>query len=118
MAATAEEVQQLIAEAKLLEPTSGRCIVVRDRFKYSGLIAIPDRYKQMPTTGHVVAVGNSEQEHLVGKRIVWGRFSGVPVQFDKRPAYDILTYEEILAFLNDTSVELTMEDMSALSRSE
>lgn len=111
-------IQAMIEEAKFLEPTSGRCVVMRDAFQYSGRIAIPEKYKQLPTTGRVVGVGDEDRSHLLGRRIVWGRFSGVMINFDKRPVYDILTYEEIIGFVNDEGVKMNMEDLSGLNRTD
>ena len=110
-----EEVLEQVRQADIIECRPGRCVAVRDGFKYAGAIIIPEKFKQLPTTGRIVGVGNEEQQDWIGRRIIWGRYSGVEVQFDKFPAYTVLTYEEILAFLKDDSVTLTQEDLSAMT---
>ncbi len=100
----------------IIDPMPGRCVVVRDgSVEKSGGIWIPDKAKQMPTTGTVVAVGDDDRHGLVGRRIVWGRYSGLVVQITGFPIYDILTYEEILGFLN-TDNKMDMDNLAALNR--
>ncbi len=108
--------ETLQTEPCILEPFSGRCIIVRDGFKYSGKIYIPDKSRQLPTTGKVVAVGDADHKHLLGRRVAWGRYSGVPFQFAGHHVYDVMTYEEIMAYVNDPEAKLDMDDMSSLTR--
>jgi co-chaperonin GroES (HSP10) len=114
----AGSVAEQLNRGAFLVPTPGRCIVERDGFKYSGLLVIPEKHKQMPTTGRVIAVGDSDHMNLMGKRVVWGRFSGMPIQFSGFPAYDALTYDEIIAYVEDEDVKLSLEDFSGLNRTE
>lgn len=99
-----------------LTPTAGRCIIVRDGFTYSGLIHIPDKHKQFPTTGRVVAVADDDHKFLLGKRVAWGRYSGLVLQFAGKPTFDVMTYEEIIAYINDDNVKLDIESLAGLNR--
>lgn len=90
-----------------LTPVGARLVVKRDGFKYSGRLVIPDKAKQMPTTGVVVATGEGLESYL-GKRILWNFLSGSPVTFRNRPAYQILNIEEVQAIV-DTTEDLEPE---------
>ena len=113
-----ERLECLQTEPCILEPTQGRCVIVRDGFKYSGKIAIPEKYKRLPTTGKVVAVGDEDHRYLLGRRVAWGRYSGIPFQFGESHVYDVMTYDEIMAFVNDKEAQLSMDDLSSLTREE
>lgn len=103
-------------EACFLVPHGFRVVVEEDRFKYVGLIEIPDTAKRRPTTGVIVAIPPEHTEelgHLDGKRIVYAQFSGTLIQFKNRPAYRILGVEEILGFITKTEEELVLEETHA-----
>jgi len=127
-----------------LKPMPGRVIVQRDEPKgKTGLIYIPEKYKQLPTTGRVLAVGDFGQadvrceptvlidddgaesvsfpKHmdmswLIGKRVVWGRFSGIPLFFEGDQKFDVLTYEEIVAVVEDDNAVLDLESLAGLNK--
>ncbi len=113
-----DRLDALQGEPCILDPFPGRCVIVRDGFKYSGKIIIPDKHRQLPTTGVVVAVGDKERENLLGRRVAWGRYSGVPFQFSGHHCYDVMTYEEVMAFVLDPEAKLNLDDMSGLNRTE
>jgi co-chaperonin GroES (HSP10) len=105
--------------ASFLEPFPGRCIVKRDESTTkAGLIYIPEKHRQVPTTGVVLAVGDEDRAGLIGRRIAWGRYSGVPLYFTGDRKFDVLTYDEIIAFVNDPNITIDHEDISSLTRSE
>ena len=114
-----KETQTQAASKCFLAPFPGRCVVEREGFKYKGVLAIPDVAKQLPSIGKVVAVGDpmdSERAYLLGKRVVWSRMSGIPIHVANKPAYDIFSYEELLAIVTtNEDLEMEMEDFS-LSR--
>ena len=86
-----------------LKPTAGRVIVVQDLPKApSKLIIAPQKALARPTTGRVIACGDGAEGWL-GKRVLYGMLSGMPLQFKNRPAWIALTQEEIVA-------EITLED--------
>lgn len=97
-----------------ISPFKGRCVVERVRAAdRAGNIWIPDKAKVMPTIGKVVAVGDEEQDYLVGKRVIFGRMSGVPISVANKPLYSIFAYEELLAILNtEDDIEFEQEDTS------
>lgn len=93
-----------------LMPFSNRCVVRRDRFKSKSKVAITDGSKKIPTIGTVIAVGDSSFEHLIGKRVLFGRMSGVPVYIAGHPQYDIFDYGELLAIVSgDDKLEFQLE---------
>lgn len=100
-----------------LKPLPGRILIKRDEAKsHSSVIYIPEKHRQLPTTGRIVAVGDEERQDWVGKRVVWGRFSGVPLFFSGGLKFDVLTPEEILAFVQDDTAEIDLESLAALNR--
>lgn len=106
-----------------MKPTPGKLIVKIDDFRYSGRIVIPDKAKRMPTTGVVVAVSDADLNaeevggglggYWLGRRIIFGRWSGTQLAFKGHPAFNCLTYEEILAELA-TDEELELDDTSLM----
>lgn len=88
----------MIDKECFLEPVGSRLVVKRDQFKYSGLIAIPDKAKEPPTTGTVVKAGPGLEDY-VGKRVLWNFLSGSPVTFRNKPSYTVLNIEEVLAII-------------------
>jgi co-chaperonin GroES (HSP10) len=106
---------------------SGRCIVKRDGADVKiGIIYIPEKHRTIPTTGTILAVGDIgptdegrlDYSDLVGKRVAWGRYSGVPLHFKGGHQYDVLTYEEILAVITDHDIEMDIESLASLTRDE
>lgn len=85
-----------------LAPYPGRCIVVREQYKTKATIIITDQTKRIPTIGKVVAVGDEARHDLLGKRVLFGRYSGVPVHISGHPQYDIFDYSELLAEVTTT----------------
>ncbi len=98
-------------------PLGNRVIVETDEPKKSygsTKIIIPEKAQRRPSTGVIVAVGNVDDTVFCpfcreacetegcdllhqGDRIVFGQFSGTLVQIAGKPAYTILTVDEILA---------------------
>jgi len=104
-----------------LIPCGARVVVQEDPFKESSrLIVTPDNVKRRPTTGTIIAVGPDvpflEEGNRtileVGDRILFGMYSGTLVQFKQRPAYRVLTVEEVLCKI-DATVEEASLDFSA-----
>lgn len=95
-----------------LQPNGARLVVERDGFSYKGNLIIPDKAKQMPTTGIVMRAGEG-LEYLVGKRVLWNFLSGSPITFRNKPCYHILNIEEILAIV-ETNEELETEPQSSM----
>jgi len=89
----------------------GRLIVVQDNFVYSGRLVIPDTAKRRPTTGHVVRVSDIDVlGDLIGKRIVFGMWSGTALDFKNRPSYRVLESREVLGIVELEDVELDKAD--------
>ena len=93
-----------------LSPRPGRVLVQEDKFKYEGLIAIPDKAKRRPTTGIVVAVGKGVEDIPVGQHVLYAQFSGTGIKIKNLPEYRVVTPEEILLFLDK---DLEIEEVSA-----
>ena len=100
-----------------LKPRPGKCIVEREGFKYEGRLVIPEKAKQLPTIGRIIAVGDPDHEFMLGQRIIWARYSGVPISITGKPKYDVFAYEEILCEVcTDDEVHLELEDTSLMTR--
>lgn len=80
-----------------LEPLPGTLIVIEDRFKYEGLIAIPHQAQRRSTTGKVVATGEGVTKVQTGDHVVWPQLSGTLIKFRGHPDYHIFSEDEILA---------------------
>jgi co-chaperonin GroES (HSP10) len=93
-----------------LSPRPGRVLVQEDKFKYEGLIAIPDKAKRRPTTGVVVAVGKGVDDIPVGQHVLYAQFSGTGIKIKNLPEYRVVTPDEILLFLDK---DLEIEEVSA-----
>jgi co-chaperonin GroES (HSP10) len=93
-----------------LSPRPGRVLVQEDKFKYEGLIAIPDKAKRRPTTGIVVAVGKGVEDIPIGQHVLYAQFSGTGIKIKNLPEYRVVTPEEILLFLDK---DLEIEEVSA-----
>lgn len=93
-----------------LKPFPGRIIVEEDKFKYEGVIEIPDKAKRRPTTGVVVSIGENVPYPQVGQHILYAQFSGTGIQLRGHPAYRILSPEECLTELVG---EVEIEEVSA-----
>lgn len=91
-----------------MRPTPGRIIVIEDEFRYEGRIVVPDAIKRRPTTGKIVAVGVdiSNPDLVIGSKVVYGLYSGTVINFRNQPAYRILGQDEVLAVIDDVSIEL------------
>lgn len=92
------------AESKIkcnLLPRGNRVIVKKDEHKYTGKLVIPDKYKTSPSTGHIIAVGPEIEINApdlkIGKRVLYGQFSGIMVQMKGHPQYIVLSPDEIVA---------------------
>lgn len=98
-----------------LVPHGYRVIALEDEFKYQGRLVIPDTAKQRPTTGVIIAISpehKKELAYLEGKHVVYARFSGTLLTFKDKPAYRVLSPEEIQAFI-ESEEGLVLEDTSA-----
>lgn len=93
-----------------LLPRPGKILVQEDAFKYEGLIAIPDKAKRRPTTGVIVAIGHGITDLTVGQHILYAQFSGTGIQLKNKPAYRVVTPEEVLLILEG---EVEIEEVSA-----
>lgn len=82
-----------------LDPMPSRLIIKEDLFIYKGRVIIPDAAQRRPTTGTVIAVGAEITKVAVGDKILYGNFSGTGINFANRPAFRILTEDEILAIV-------------------
>lgn len=89
----------------IIRPTAGRVLVKRDGFAYSGKLVIPERAKQRPTTGIVVAAGDGCEDWL-GKRVIFPLMSGTDYKFKGFPQWTMLQIEEIHGELLKTDQEL------------
>lgn len=94
--------------AFFMRPNMGRIIVKEDEFSYQGRIVIPDTTKRRPTTGIIVAIaeGLMNGDFKVGGKVVYGLYSGTVINFKGQPAFRILGQEEVLAFIDDTNLQL------------
>jgi co-chaperonin GroES (HSP10) len=85
----------------------GRIVIEQDSFHYSGRLAIPDTAKRRPTTGHVVRVSDTVNlGDLLGKRVIFGMYSGTLVTFKNMPAYRILECREVQGIVEIEDIEL------------
>jgi co-chaperonin GroES (HSP10) len=101
----AEEEKKCFLTPVLID--GGRIVIKQDNFHYSGRIAIPDTAKRRPTTGHVVRVDDVEKfGDLLGKRVVFGMYSGTLIVFKDKTPYRVLDTREILAVVEIEDVEL------------
>lgn len=89
-------------EGFFLTATAGRLIILEDAFKeQSKLIVTPELAKRRPTTGRIVDVGPACPETFeIGKRVLFTQFSGTGVNFKGKPAYRVLSADEVVAFIN------------------
>lgn len=65
--------------------------------RYKSII-IPEKYRQIPQEGVVVAVGPLVTTLSTGDRVLYGRYAGLPVTLDDR-AYVLLWERDVLAVL-------------------
>lgn len=93
-----------------LRPVGNRVIVAEDAFHYGGRVYIPDTAKRRPTTGHIVAVGGDIDTAWLGKRVVYGQFSGTLLAFKGKSPFRVLSFEEILSEITLEDVELDETD--------
>jgi co-chaperonin GroES (HSP10) len=125
------EEEQEMKVLQFLEPCGDRVIVQEDPFKESSkLISTPNTAKRRPTTGTIIAVGpgvpltpiykvetkfdttgvqlepTSTSTFQVGDHVLFGNFAGTLVQFKHRPAYRILSSDEILAKITKSDEQL------------
>jgi chaperonin GroES len=91
-------------ERCILKPNGSRLVIEYDTFKYSGSLVIPERAKVKPTTGIVIATGEGLEQWL-GKRVLFGMYSGTPVKFHNRQAWLVCQIEEVIAEV-ESSTEL------------
>lgn len=103
-------------ESCYLIPFPGRCIVEREKAaSASGRIIIPDKHRRAPQIGTVLAVGDEHRNDLLGKRVIFGMMSGVPISIKNKPAYSIFAYEELLAIVaSDDKVEFEPDESISL----
>src|ERR1035437_4155049 len=87
-----------------LIPVGDRLIVDEDDFSYHGKLTIPDSAKRRTTTGHVAAIDPDVTLFKVGDRILYTAFAGTDVQLKGKPAYRIMTSDEVLAILTTDDV--------------
>jgi co-chaperonin GroES (HSP10) len=99
-----------------IKPFSGRCVVEREEFKYTGALILPKTTRQLPTIGHVRAVGDDDHKCLLGKRVLFTRMSGIPVYVQDRPKLDVFSYEELVGeVLTNEEMKFEMEDYSLMN---
>lgn len=93
-----------------LQACGSRVIVEEDPFKEtSRIIVTPDNQKRRPTTGRIVNLGDDVMDaYELGDRVLFGQFSGTLIHFKGRPAYRVLSTDEILAkiLVDDETLEL------------
>lgn len=65
-----------------------------------GLIVIPERSRQTPQEGVVVAVGPDVTTLSTGDRVLFGRYAGIPTMVDNR-LYTLLWERDVLAVFTD-----------------
>lgn len=99
-----------MSEKFKLVPLPGRILIEEDAFKYEGIIAIPDKAKRRPTTGVIVSIGEGVEGIVVGQHILYAQFSGTGIQLKNKPAYRVLSKDEILLFLEG---EIEVDEISA-----
>lgn len=103
---------QLIEEC-FVEPVvlpEGRVTVLNDSFKYHGNIILPENSKRKPTTAIILRVSDPENMNwLIGRRVVFGTWSGQSLVFKGQGKYRVLECREIIGFINNTDAELVEE---------
>ena len=99
-----------------LVPMPGRCVFQKEKAATkAGAIYIPKTAQRTPTIGRVLAVGDTEREYLVGKRMIIGHMSGVPIYIQGAPAYSICAYEELLCEVkSEEEIKFEPEDTSLM----
>lgn len=103
-----------------LAPTFGRLIVQEDAFHYGGRIYVPQTARRRPTTGTVIAISDDDKDspdraRWMGKRILFARFSGTPLNFKNQSAYRALVYDEIIAEITQSDIELDLDDTALMA---
>ena len=97
----------------ILAPFPGKCIVRRDEAPSTfGRLIIPEKYKQFPTVGIVVAVGDEDQKELMGRKVLFPHLSGLDISLKNQPFYTCFSYSELLAVIevaDDTVIEFVEE---------
>jgi len=110
---------ELEAKARFLVPTPGRLIVQEDDFVYKGKLIIPETAKSRPSTGRVVAICPEDSLELraglqatrwLGKRVLFAQYTGIPIRFQGRPAYIVMSYDEIACEVAAEDEELLTEE--------
>ena len=88
----------------------GRITVLNDSFKYHGRLIIPKTTERRPTTALVLRVSNPDSlGNLIGKRIVFGTWSGTDLTFRHQAKYRVLECREVLGIIEDDNAELIEE---------
>ena len=65
-----------------------------------GSIVVPERSRQTPQEGVVVAVGPEVTTLSTGNRVLFGRYAGIPVTLDER-LFTLLWERDVMAIFND-----------------
>ena len=65
-----------------------------------GLIVVPERSRQTPQEGVVVAVGPEVTTLSTGDRVLFGRYAGLPVSLDDR-LYTLLWERDVMAVFGE-----------------
>lgn len=95
-----------------LEPLPGRIVLQMDVFNYSGRIIVPENARRLPSTGHVIAVGEGVTAVKIGDQVVVPMYSGTGLSMrDKKTQQNhapmrVVTAEEILVKLLEDTAEL------------
>ena len=84
-------------------------IVMIDKFKYSGRLAIPENAQHSPTKGRVIGVAADITDIEVGDKLLYSQFAGYLLKFEELPLLRCIGYTEILSVLNEDSPELISE---------
>jgi chaperonin GroES len=74
-----------------------------------GKIIIPEKFKEAPTTGVIIAVGASlwQGAYKKGDKVVYGKYAGTPLKFKKQEGYlRVITDGEILCRMVEGNAEI------------
>jgi chaperonin GroES len=84
----------------MMHPLGARVLVKRaaNTEDTRGLIVIPDRAKSKAQEGDVVAVGPEARDVKVGDRVLFGRYQGTEVTYE-RETYVVLWCRDLMAVL-------------------
>lgn len=88
-----------------LRPLANRVLIDRDvPGDRLGMILLPDRYREKPQAGTVLAIGEQvdAKQIKVGSRVLFGHWSGTEAHLGEHDRRILITQDEVLATVLDS----------------